>query len=70
MKSNTNLFIAVLAVAVVILAYVAYDRRSRMDKAEDSLRAAGRNIQDAMSPRTPAEKLRDGVKDTTHDLKN
>jgi|GEM_PF-6503930 hypothetical protein len=56
MKSNSTILIAILSVAVVVLAYVAYDRRSRVEKAEDSLRDAARNVQDAIQPRTPGEK--------------
>jgi hypothetical protein len=70
MKSNSSIIISLLVIAVLILGYVAYDRRSRTDKAVDAIRDAGRSVQDVVSPRTPAEKLRDGVKDTVNDLKN
>jgi hypothetical protein len=70
MASNSNLLIAVLAVVVVILAYVAYGRLSRAGQTEDSLRKAARKVEDAINPRTPAGKIRDGVKDSIRDIKN
>jgi hypothetical protein len=70
MKSNSNLIIVVLAVAVVILAFVVYDRRSRTEKAADAIRDAGRDIKHAFDPRSPAEKVGDGIKDTVRDIRN
>ena len=70
MKSNSTLIIVILAVAVVVLAFVVYDRRTPMEKAGDSIRAAGRDIKDAVDPRSPAEKIGDGAKDAVRDLKN
>ena len=69
MKSNSSIIIAILVVAVVVLAFVAYDRRSRMDRAGDAIREAGRDVKDSIHPRTPAEKIGDSVKDTVNDLK-
>jgi hypothetical protein len=69
MKSNSTIIIGLLAAAVLLLGYIVYDRRSRGEKAVDSLRDAGRSVQDAISPRTVPEKIRDSVKDTVHDLK-
>ena len=69
MKSNSTLIIVILAVAVAVLAFVAYDRRSPVDKAGDAIRDAGRDIKDAVHPRTPAEKIGDGVKDAVNDIK-
>ena len=66
MKSNTNLIIAILVIAVAVLAFVAYDRRNPIEKAGDS----GRDIKDAVEPRSPAEKIGDSVKDTVRDIKN
>jgi hypothetical protein len=70
MKSNTNLIIAIIVIAVAVLAFVAYDRRSPTEKAGDSIREAGRDIKDAVEPRSPAEKIGDSVKDTVRDIKN
>jgi hypothetical protein len=70
MKSNSTLIIVVLAVAVAVLAYVAYDRRSPAEKAADAIRDVGRGIQDAVDPRSPAEKIGDGIKDTVKDIRN
>ena len=70
MKSNTTIIIVVLAVAVAVLAFMVYERRSPAEKVGDSLRDAGREIKDAVDPRSPAEKMRDGVKDTVRDIKN
>lgn len=70
MKSNSTLIIVILAIAVAVLAFVAYDRRSPIEKAGDAIRETGRDIRDAVDPRTPAEKIGDGVKDTVRDLKN
>ena len=70
MKSNTNLIIAFLVIAVAVLAFVAYARRNPIDKAGDSIREAGRDIKDAVEPRSPAEKIGDSVKDTVRDIKN
>ena len=69
MKGNSTLIIVLLAVTVAIFAYVAYERRSPVEKAADALREAGREIKDAVDPRTPAEKVRDGIKDTVRDIK-
>jgi hypothetical protein len=70
MKSNSSLIIVILALAVVVLAFVAYDRRSPVEKAADSIREAGRDIKDAVDPRSPAEKIGDGIKDTVRDIKD
>ncbi len=70
MKSNSNLIIAVLVIAVAVLAYVAYDRRSPSEKAVDAVRDAGREIKNAVDPRSPVEKVGDGIKDTVRDIKN
>ena len=70
MKSNTNLIIAILVIAVAVLSFVAYDRRNPIEKAGDSIREAGRDIKDAVEPRSPAEKIGDSVKDTVRDIKN
>ena len=70
MKSNTNLIIAILVIAVAVLAFVAYDRRNPIEKAGDSIREAGHDNKDAVEPRSPAEKIGDSVKDTVRDIKN
>ena len=54
MKSNTNLIIAILVIAVAVLAFVAYDRRNPIEKAGDSIREAGHDNKDAVEPRSPA----------------
>lgn len=70
MKSNSNLIIVVLVAAVAILAFVVYDRRSRTDKAADVIRDAGRDIKNAVDPRSPGEKIGDGIKGTVRDIRN
>ena len=70
MKSNNTIILVVLAIAVAILAFIVYDRRSPVEKAGDSIREAGRDIKNAVDPRSPAEKVGDGIKDTVRDIKN
>ena len=70
MRSNNTIIIVVLTVAVGILAFIVYERRSPMEKAGDSLREAGRDIQDAVNPRSLGEKIGDGIRDTVRDSKN
>lgn len=71
MKPNTTLIIiTILAVAVAVLAYVAYERRSPVEKAGDAIREAGRDVRDAVDPRSPAEKIGDGIQDTVRDVKD
>lgn len=70
MKSNSTLIIVILAVAVAVLAFMVYERRSPVEKAGDAIRETGRDIKDAVDPRSPAEKIGDGVKDTVRDIKN
>jgi hypothetical protein len=59
-----------LVIIVAALAFVAYDRRSPVEKAGDAIREAGHDIKDAVDPRSPAEKIGDSVKDTVRDIKN
>ena len=70
MKSNSSILIAVLVIAVAVLAWVAYDRRSPVEKAGDAIREAGRDLRDAVDPRSPAEKIGDGIKDTVREIKD
>ncbi len=68
MKINSSVIVAIV-IAVLVLGYVVYDRRSRTEKAADAIRDAGRSVQDVVAPRTLPEKVRDEVKDTVGDLK-
>ncbi len=66
----SQIIIALVVVSVALLAFLAYERRSPVEKAGDSIRAAGRDLKEVVDPRTPGEKVRDGVKDTVRDIKN
>ena len=70
MKSNSVILISVLVVAIAVLAYVAYERRSPAQKAGSAIREAGRDLKHAVDPRSPAEKIGDGIKDTAREIKD
>ncbi len=64
MKQTPVIIMAALSLAVVAVAFVAFDNRSPVEKAGSAIRETGREIKDAVDPRTPTEKIKDGIQDT------